>query len=70
MWVLVDEDLHQLKLSIPRVFYVNSRTSRHISEATDGSTWRSVSKVLPRAPPALNLYEYIVPETIFKEHSG
>ena len=72
MWVLVDDDLHQLKLSIPRIFYVNSRVSRHIttSDDDDNTAWRNVSKILPRATPAINLYEYSVPETIFKEHAG
>ena len=68
MWVLVDNDLHQLKLSVPRVFYVNSRTPKELS--SDGTNLRSVSKLLPRATPPLNLYEYLVPEPIFKEHSG
>lgn len=62
------EDLHQLKLSVPRVFYVNSRTSREISG--EGTAWRSVSRLLPRATPPLHLYEYLVPEPIFKEHAG
>lgn len=68
MWALVDNDLHQLKLVVPRIFYVNSRTSKDID--CNGSNLKSVSKILPRATPALNLYEYRVPETIFREHSG
>ena len=28
LWLLVGSDLHQLKLSVPRVFYVNSHSSK------------------------------------------
>jgi DNA polymerase epsilon subunit 1 len=68
MWVLVDGDLHQLSLNIPRMFYVNSRTPKELEN--DTTTLRGVSKILPRATPVFNLYEYSVPEPIFREHSG
>ena len=68
LWVLVGADLHQLKLSVPRVFYVNCRTTKELQG--EGTAWRKVSKFLPRSAPILNLSEYCVSETIFQEHAG
>ena len=68
MWVIVGRDLHQMKLMIPRVFYVNSHTTREIGG--EGTAWRCVSKSLPRAAPSINLYEYSVPEMIFQDYAG
>ena len=68
VWILIGNNMDQVKLCIPRVFYVNSRTERNANETS--AAWRSVSKSLPRSVPHINLYEYTVPETIFKEHTG
>ena len=68
VWALVGEDLHQLKLAIPRVFYVNCRTSKELKG--EGTVWRRVSKFLPRSSPVFNLNEYCVSEEIFMEHAG
>ena len=68
LWALVGSDLHQLKLTIPRVFYVNCRTSKELQG--EGTAWRKVSKFLPRSAPVLNLSEYCVSEIIFQEHAG
>ncbi len=68
LWVLAGRDMHQVKLSVPRVFYVNSRSAREPGGVA--AAWRYVSKSLPRSVPTINLYEYSVPETTFKEHAG
>jgi DNA polymerase epsilon subunit 1 len=68
LWTLVGSDLHQLKLSVPRVFYVNCRTSKELQG--EGTAWRKVFKFLPRSAPVLNLSEYCVSESIFQEHAG
>lgn len=68
LWVMVGTDLHQLKLTVPRVFYVNCRTTKELQG--EGTAWRKVSKLLPRSAPVLNLSEYCVSETIFQEHEG
>ncbi|XP_026333322.1 DNA polymerase epsilon catalytic subunit A [Hyposmocoma kahamanoa] len=65
LWVLVDKELHQIKLTVPRIFYVNQRVAR----ATDtGEYWRKCSRILPRAHPVLHLYQYSVPEQLYREH--
>ena len=67
LWVLVGGDLHELRLLLPRVFYVNSHSSQGLQG--EGSAWRHVSKLLPRSSPVLHLSEYSVPEAIFQDHA-
>ena len=68
LWALVGEDLHQLKLSVPRVFYVNCRSTKELQG--EGTAWRRVSRFLPRSAPVFHLSEYCVSEEIFQEHAG
>eukprot|EP00731_Ephydatia_muelleri_P013509 Em0007g819a len=68
LWALVGVDLYRLKLVVPRLFYVNCRSSKELQG--EGTAWRKVSKVLPRSAPVLNLSEYTVSEEIFQEHAG
>ncbi|PZC77848.1 hypothetical protein B5X24_HaOG202959 [Helicoverpa armigera] len=65
VWALVGSELHQIKLSVPRIFYVNQRVAR---AADSGQYWRKCSRVLPRAHPVLHLYQYTVPEHLYREH--
>lgn len=71
VWALVGHDLHSIKVSVPRKFYVNQRTPRQFKagEAVE-SFCRKVQKTLPRSHAALNLYEYKVPEEIYREHAS
>ena len=69
LWALVGSDLHQIKLVVPRVFYVNQRTAKD-SVGSGDALWRKVTKSLPRSHPVLNLYEYRVPEAVYKEHTS
>ena len=68
LWALVGTDLYHLKLVVPRLFYVNCRSSKALQG--EGTAWRKVSKVLPRSAPVLNLSEYTVSEEIFQQHAG
>uniref|UniRef100_A0A8C5UT22 DNA polymerase epsilon catalytic subunit n=1 Tax=Microcebus murinus TaxID=30608 RepID=A0A8C5UT22_MICMU len=64
LWAVIGSDLHCIKLSIPRVFYVNQR----VAKAEDGPSYRKVNRVLPRSNMVYNLYEYSVPEDMYQEH--
>ncbi|XP_077163573.1 DNA polymerase epsilon catalytic subunit A isoform X2 [Paroedura picta] len=64
LWALIGNDLHCLKLNIPRMFYVNQR----IPKPEEGPTYRKVNRTLPRLNPVCNLYEYSVPEDMYQEH--
>ncbi|XP_076064206.1 DNA polymerase epsilon catalytic subunit 1 [Oratosquilla oratoria] len=67
VWALLGNDLHLIKLVIPRIFYVNQRTPK--VESGD-RVWRKANKTLPRSHPVANLYEYSVPEEVYKQHSS
>ncbi|XP_058137158.1 DNA polymerase epsilon catalytic subunit A [Dasypus novemcinctus] len=64
LWAVIGSDLHCIKLSIPRVFYVNQR----VAKAEEGPSYRKVNRVLPRSNVVYNLYEYSVPEAMYQEH--
>nr|XP_027207609.1 DNA polymerase epsilon catalytic subunit A-like [Penaeus vannamei] len=68
LWALVGNDLHLIKLVIPRIFYVNQRVPKLANESE--GVWRKANKTLPRSHPVFNLYEYTVPEEVFREHSN
>nr|XP_039327534.1 DNA polymerase epsilon catalytic subunit A [Saimiri boliviensis boliviensis] len=64
LWALIGSDLHCIRLSIPRVFYVNQR----VAKAEEGASYRKVNRVLPRSNVVYNLYEYSVPEDMYQDH--
>lgn len=68
LWALVGNDLHLIKLTVPRIFYVNQRTPKE--EGSSDGVWRKANKTLPRSQPVFHLYEYAVPEEVFREHSN
>ncbi|XP_065594891.1 DNA polymerase epsilon catalytic subunit A [Cyrtonyx montezumae] len=64
LWAVIGSDLHCIKLSIPRVFYVNQR----VAKPEEGAVYRKVNRILPRSNLVYNLYEYSVPEEMYQEH--
>ncbi|XP_017892120.1 DNA polymerase epsilon catalytic subunit A [Ceratina calcarata] len=69
LWVLVDTEFHQLRLAIPRIFYVNTRKVKADPEPGKKVTWKKSLKVLPRSRPVYNLYQYSVPEAQYQIYS-
>jgi len=51
-----------------RIFYLNQKTVKEGSGTAD--MWRRCQKTLPRSHPVYNLYEYRVPEQIFRYSQG
>ncbi|EDW38877.1 GL13784 [Drosophila persimilis] len=66
VWALIGEELHRIKLTVPRIFYVNQRSA---APPEEGQLWRKVNRVLPRSRPMFNLYRYSVPEQLFRDNS-
>lgn len=54
------------QLVVPRVFYVNQRSPKPSGE---GELWRRCVRTLPRSHQLHHLYEYAVPEDVYKLHS-
>lgn len=68
MWVVVNEELHKIKLVVPRIFYVNQRTALE-DDGSGGTVYKKVSRILPRSRPVFNLYQYVISEQLFKEQN-
>lgn len=47
---------------------MNQRSPKEETESN--GVWRKVNKILPRSHPSHYLYEYSIPEEVFKEHSN
>ncbi|KND02716.1 DNA polymerase epsilon catalytic subunit [Spizellomyces punctatus DAOM BR117] len=71
VWALVQGDLHSIKLSVPRIFYVNSRIPDP-DENTEKVGVKMVRRVrtLPRCHPCLFLYEMTMAEPFYRENSA
>ncbi|PNF35844.1 hypothetical protein B7P43_G09409 [Cryptotermes secundus] len=69
VWALVGQELHNIRLIVPRIFYVNQRFPRPEPNKDEAALWRKCSRILPRSRPVFNLYEYTVPEDLYREHS-
>lgn len=67
LWILVDTQLHQVRLVVPRIFYVNTRKAR--PDPGPNELWKKSFKSLPRSRPVYNLYRYALPESLFQKHS-
>lgn len=67
LWALVGQELHMIKLTVPRVFYLNSKEAKNL---VDQEHIRKCSKLLPRNHQVYNLYEYTIPEDLFRKTSN
>ncbi|XP_012276956.1 DNA polymerase epsilon catalytic subunit A [Orussus abietinus] len=68
LWVLVDQELHHLRLVVPRIFYINSRKARE--ESQHNSVWKKCSRTLPRSRKVYHLYQCTVPEAVFIKNNS
>jgi DNA polymerase epsilon subunit 1 len=69
LWALVSDELQKIKLEIPRIFYVNHRTPAPACENdNDKISWKKVHRILPRSRPTYHLYQYTVPEKVFRDN--
>jgi hypothetical protein len=60
--------MFQIRLAVPRIFYVNQRSSM-VDDDEDDALYRQVNRTLPRSQQSFNLYQYTVPEEQYIEHS-
>lgn len=65
VWAMIGEELHKIKLTVPRIFYVNQRTP---APEEEDCLWKKVHRNLPRSMTAYFLYQYTVPEEMFKDN--
>jgi DNA polymerase epsilon subunit 1 len=69
VWALINKSIYSIKLQIPRKFYVNSRVLQPEDLNEGGFTMRRRQKTLPRSHVCLNLYEFSMPEGVFRNHT-
>lgn len=58
LWALVGNELHQIRLTVPRIFYLNKKKPLDNDSSSVSATWRKVNRILPRSHRVYNLYEY------------
>ncbi|KAF9436997.1 DNA polymerase epsilon catalytic subunit [Entomortierella beljakovae] len=68
LWVLINKTLHSIRLSVPRIFYVNSRVE-DTSNETRMFPKQKMIRTLPRAHPCLHLYQFTMTESMYQKES-
>lgn len=68
LWALVGSELHQIRLTVPRIFYLNKKKPLEKETNNADAAWRKVNRILPRSHRVYNLYEYSVPEEIYQQN--
>jgi DNA polymerase epsilon subunit 1 len=77
-WCLVEHELVQIKIKVPRIFYVNYRTpfDEQIKQTQRSTGYErainncshKVNRLLPRCSQAYHLYEYRLDENHFRDY--
>ncbi|KAG0248938.1 DNA polymerase epsilon catalytic subunit [Mortierella polycephala] len=68
LWILIDMTLHSVRLSVPRIFYVNSRVE-DANHETRLFPKQKLVRTLPRAHPCLHLYQFTMSENLYQKES-
>ncbi|XP_042956181.1 DNA polymerase epsilon catalytic subunit A-like [Carya illinoinensis] len=63
-WVVVEGFMHKIPVTVPRVFYLNSK-----APVTEEFLGRRVNKILPHGRHSYNLYEVTIDEDQFRKYS-
>ena len=70
MWLAVDSEIVQVKLRVPREFYLNLKTAATHDFFLTNYTATEISRTLPRNHPSPHLYKITVSEDTFKHESS
>ena len=70
MWLAVDSEIVQVKLRIPREFYLNLKTAAANDFFLTHYSATEISRTLPRTHPSSHLYKITVSEDTFKHESS
>ena len=68
LWALVGNELHQIRLTVPRIFYLNKKKPLDKDAESGSASWRKVNRILPRSHRVYHLYEYSVPEEVYQQN--
>ncbi|CAO3674258.1 unnamed protein product [Rhizopus stolonifer] len=69
MWILVQDQLFSIRLTVPRKFYLNCTEEDYsmMSDENIACEFIKCSRTLPRSYPSINLLQVIMPESEFQE---
>ncbi|KAI9351947.1 hypothetical protein BD770DRAFT_393656 [Pilaira anomala] len=69
LWVVVQDQMFNVRLTIPRIFYLNSRDKEPsaVMNETPSCHMSKCSRILPRSHPTSYLYQMWMPETTYQE---
>ncbi|KAF9954672.1 DNA polymerase epsilon catalytic subunit [Modicella reniformis] len=68
LWILIDKTLHSVRLSVPRIIYVNTRVEDADHESRR-FPMQKVVRTLPRAHPCMHLYQFIMGESLYQKEA-
>lgn len=68
LWALVGNELHLIKLVVPRIFFINQKKPLEKEAENNSAVWRKVNRILPRSHRVYHLYEYSVPEEVYQQN--
>ncbi|KAL1924531.1 uncharacterized protein VTP21DRAFT_4185 [Calcarisporiella thermophila] len=68
-WVLLKRHLHSIRLTVPRVFYVNSREERlpDCLQVNPAFRVERMVRTLPRSHPCMNLFKVTMSEAVYQQ---
>ncbi|KAG5459973.1 MAG: hypothetical protein BJ554DRAFT_8044, partial [Olpidium bornovanus] len=68
MWIVIDRKLRPVRLTVPRIFYVNLREEQPPEYVDDSVFVLKVVRQLPRGHAVRHLYECQMPEAIYLDN--
>jgi DNA polymerase epsilon subunit 1 len=67
LWVSIDQQMHNLRLRVPRQFYVNFKRVPAPGTFADSYVVESLTRTLPRGTPCRHLFRITVDESVYLE---
>ncbi|RCH90735.1 DNA polymerase epsilon catalytic subunit, partial [Rhizopus stolonifer] len=69
MWIMVQDQMFNIRLTVPRIFYLNSNQENPTSVTEQRPNCQMVKcmRTLPRSHPMMHLYQMSMPETTYQD---
>ncbi|KAI8349205.1 hypothetical protein EDC96DRAFT_308837 [Choanephora cucurbitarum] len=69
MWIIVQGQMFNIRLTVPRIFYLNSKQENPSSVIEERPNCQMIKcmRTLPRSHPSLYLYQMSMPETTYRD---
>lgn len=69
LWILINQQFHKIRLSVPRIFYVNcyEEIPEEIIRQNPSCTIEKCIRTLPRSHKCRHLFKMTMPESVFQD---